>query len=397
MRNLVYAPLAGLLIRVNVAELKDLENAALGLPASEESVELWNRLRAKEPVLECSTPESIDELTILLNQRCNFSCSYCYSAKGRSNAELDMPRISHVLDFFINRKRGRNLKIVFSGGGDPILSFNRFQEAVSCAEKCAEKQNVELVVGIVTNGSTLKDEYIRYLKEHQVQVVLSFDVLKDVHNKQRSHFDTVVNTICRMTEAGLPFGLRCTITPLNVCRQNEMVETLHRDFPKVKSAAFEAVLSRELFKNEKDQETFYDFFVRHFFKAQALAEQYGIEIGNTIANSVECCKIRACLGKFVVTPEGSFMACSRSSMPKEPYYDLFKYGNVDATGLHIDHFKYNQLMEKNAEYYVECGTCIARWHCGGGCLLARQILTGRMSSYCRFMRRMIIETLKRRT
>ena len=81
-------------------------------------------------------------------------------------------------------------------------------------------------------------------------------------------------------------------------------------------------------------------------------------------------------------------------MPKEAHYELFKFGEIDSEGIAIDHKKYNSLMADNAQYHSECHTCIAKWHCGGGCLLARKTLTDRMPTYCNFMKNMVIETLK---
>ena len=394
---LVYAPLAGLALRASTEEAEDIERAASGQPSTPESVEVWNMLQAKEPVMGCSSPTDIDEMTILLNQRCNFTCTYCYSARGRSKAELSTAQIHRALEFFVKRNRGNRLSIVFSGGGDPMLSFDKFQEAVNYAEKLAAPQDITLDIGVVTNGSTLADAQINYLKEHRVQTVLSFDILKDVHDRQRSHFDVVAGTLRKMVDEGLPFGLRCTITPLNVCRQCEMVEMLHRVFPQVSSAAFEAVLSRELFMTTEKLASFYDAFVTHFFEARRLGDGYGIDIGNTVMRSVGCRKMRACPGKLVVTPDGTLSACSRVSVAKEPHYDLFRYGHTDSEGVTVDEDKYGELMDENALRHDECAECIAQWHCGGGCLLARRVLGEGITAYCTFMRRMTIETLKYQT
>ena len=394
---LVYAPLAGLALRASTEEAEDIERVASGQPSTPESVEVWNMLQAKEPVMGCSSPTDIDEMTILLNQRCNFTCTYCYSARGRSKAELSTAQIHRALEFFVKRNRGNRLSIVFSGGGDPMLSFDKFQEAVNYAEKLAAPQDITLDIGVVTNGSTLADTQINYLKEHRVQTVLSFDILKDVHDRQRSHFDVVAGTLRKMVDEGLPFGLRCTITPLNVCRQCEMVEMLHRVFPQVSSAAFEAVLSRELFMTTEKLASFYDAFVTHFFEARRLGDGYGIDIGNTVMRSVGCRKMRACPGKLVVTPDGTLSACSRVSVAKEPHYDLFRYGHTDSEGVTVDEDKYGELMDENALRHDECAECIAQWHCGGGCLLARRVLGEGITAYCTFMRRMTIETLKYQT
>lgn len=394
-KTLLYVPMAGTAFFLSGEEVADLQKAASGLPTTDEAIEAWRMLQdGNEDVLECASPENISEMTILLNQKCNFSCSYCYSARGRSNAELSKEQLQQALSFFVSKKRGPALRIVFSGGGDPMLSFTKIKEAVETAENLAQNEKVAVSFGLVTNGSTLEEEHVSFLKKHDVDMVLSFDIIKEVHNQQRSNYDMVAATLRRMAAAGLTFGLRCTITQQNVERMEEMVKTLHADFPEVRSAAFEAVLSNSLFKDDAALDTFYQQFVSYFFKARDEGAKWGVEIGNTVVNSVGTCKRRACIGKLVVTPEGKLTACSRISMPKENYFNLFHYGQISADGVMIDHQKYQLLMDDNVDSHSECADCIARWHCGGGCLLARNTLGKRMTSYCNFMRKMVIETLK---
>ena len=62
---LIYAPLAGLALRTSSEEAENIKKAAFGLLSTQESVDAWNMLRAKDSVLVCSSPIDIDEMTIL--------------------------------------------------------------------------------------------------------------------------------------------------------------------------------------------------------------------------------------------------------------------------------------------------------------------------------------------
>lgn len=394
---LIYAPLSGVALEATGDDVTSLKQAAKGLPSTSEANDVMRQLlKSDSPIVKSAMPETINELTILVNQRCNFTCSYCYSAKGRSSDVLSMEQLTPILDFFVSSSRGEKLSIVFSGGGDPVLSFPIIACAVEYAEQLAYRQGIVLDVGLVTNGSTLDDQMIRFIKEHGVSLVLSFDILEDVHNRQRSHYDVVASTLYRMSEAGLDFGIRTTVTPLNVLRQEEMVEELHSRFPNVRSAAFEAVLSYDLFATEQEQASLYESFVGHFFRALKLGQHYGIIIGNTLFNSLDSCKERACPGKLVIVPNGSLVACSRVSSPNEPHFLSFQYGQCNHLGVEIDDAKYRNLMLADVNSHSECRHCIAKWHCGGGCLLARRLLGSRMKLHCDFTRQMIIESVKYR-
>ncbi len=390
---LLYAPLSSTIGLVSEEDVLSLErNLSKGVDD-----ETLNEILSdsEESVVQVLPWAQQPELTILLNQKCNFSCSYCYSKDGRDQTVLSWDIVKEVLNRFISPSRGRSLSIVFSGGGDPILSFDIFRQAVLYARQLADSREINVEIGIVTNGSTLKQEYIDFIKDNKVDLVVSCDILKDVHNKQRSHFDVVAATIDHLCEQGMQVGLRSTITPLNVDRMVEMVEELHRRFPKVQGAAFEPVLNRELFPSVSSLRAFYDSFVTEIFKAVERGEQLGVKIGNTIINNVDTNKIRACLGKIVVTPRGELTACSRLSSPKESHYEDFCYGKVTETeGFLLDNERYQKIISHDVKSHKECQACLAKYHCSGGCLLARKSLPGDyIEAYCHFNREMVKRVL----
>ena len=92
---LVYAPLSGVAFYASCRELQQISQVI----ANQESKEISDALLEKcETIYEIKDVDTIQELTILLNQKCNFSCSYCYSANGRSSVVLDRQKIFSALD-----------------------------------------------------------------------------------------------------------------------------------------------------------------------------------------------------------------------------------------------------------------------------------------------------------
>ena len=389
---LLYAPLTGFVVEATVDEVLHLEDQIRSGQIDAEWECLFNNPAI---VAGMSSVEETPELTILLNQVCNFSCKYCYSAKGREGVVLDEARLFTVIDWFLAPSRGRDLSLVFSGGGDPVLSFDRLQAAVVRSQELASSRGIRLHIGLVTNGSTLSPSRVSFLQAHDVEVVISFDILKDVHNAQRSHYDQVACMLRMLSESGMDVGVRATITPLNVTRLSEMVTELHDCFPRVRRAAFEVVLSKDLFATAAELEDFYARFTDHIFPAIALGRTFGQSIGNTLINNVGSIKLRACSGKLVVTPYGELTACSRLSSPLEPHYETFRYGMITPSGqIQWDEKHYASLMSCNASAYPECHSCIAKFHCSGGCMLARESLPADyFAAYCRFNREMVARTL----
>ena len=47
----------------------------------------------------------LHKLTLLPTHRCNFKCTYCFSAKGRQNKTLSEKQAFAAIDYFIDRQR----------------------------------------------------------------------------------------------------------------------------------------------------------------------------------------------------------------------------------------------------------------------------------------------------
>jgi len=215
-----------------------------------------------------------------------------------------------------------------------------------------------------------------------------------VHNKQRNKYKDVCDGIDYLISNNIYPGIRSTITPLNVCRMEEMVETMISRFPQLGGIALEVVLNPTLFNKASELNDFYNDFVNHYFKTYELGTKNNFYVGNTIVNDIKEIKERACLSKFTLTPEGEITACSRISSPLEDFFKEFHYGKVTNSEVKIDNEKLDNILGKNIYYYQECQSCIAKWHCCGGCLLARHTYNSTFYDiYCNFMRNMLVKTL----
>lgn len=72
-----------------------------------------------------------NSLTIILTQKCNLGCTYCYAQKQRSSDCLDQTKIKIAIDYYVaNSTDQRNKKIVFIGGGEPTIAWDTFGYAI---------------------------------------------------------------------------------------------------------------------------------------------------------------------------------------------------------------------------------------------------------------------------
>lgn len=386
-RMFLYAPLCGTIADVSQDELTSF---ARQLKEDRMPAEIADMAGCKYPYEEL-TPDNTPDLTILINQRCNFSCRYCYSTNGRSNAELPVQLFEPLVKWFVNPvKRGTDLNVTFSGGGDPTLSMDKVRKLINMMRKEADSVGIRISLGMVCNGSVIKDKDMEFIRDNFSNLVISFDVIQEVHDEQRSHYHDVAATMRALVEKGVKFGLRSTITRLNVDRMEEMVDVLHRDFPNCQSLAMEAVLSADMWEDSDQLNSFYSRFVENYFKAQRLADEHGISLGNTIELSADGLKARACEGKVVVTPDGYLTACSRIATDGDNFFSDFIFGQITENGVTYDSDKYQEIAQIRADNFEECHSCFAKYHCGGGCMLARLAYSPEMmGAHCDFTRRIL--------
>lgn len=59
---------------------------------------------------------------IILSQRCNLACSYCYAQEVRSNDTIEKDKLKLALDYILSQE-SHNVEFVFIGGGEPFVTW----------------------------------------------------------------------------------------------------------------------------------------------------------------------------------------------------------------------------------------------------------------------------------
>jgi len=112
--------------------------------------------------------QEISALTLVLNEKCNFSCPYCPQHKGKNTLKIE--DIKTFLDFL----QPRLAKEVWLGfyGGEPLLSWPVIEKTVAHLRKSRAH---EFRYTLTSNGSLLKKKHILFLKENRFELVFSYD------------------------------------------------------------------------------------------------------------------------------------------------------------------------------------------------------------------------------
>lgn len=399
--SLLYAPLADSIMLVDKFEILRLKKAISNpTEADTESLEVIKTLTDVIPIHEregiVKNVSDFLNISILPNNICNFSCSYCYSANGRDSRQINIEALKNAVDFFFSESRNssQNLTVSIFGGGEPLLSWkNIVLPIVQYIDSITKKQNRTVRITIITNGSVVPEYFAEICLKYNINLVFSFEILEDIQNLQRKHFNQVHSNLIKLISQGIVPSINSVITELNITRQSEMVETLHSNYPKIKYASFEPVLNTEI----NDKSLFYKTFSLEFIKARNLALQYGINLTCSALRNVDVTVDRYCAGEFAVCADGSISVCPCVSSPLDPEYYNYVYGKTTEQGIEIDELRLHYMLSDNVNSQTLCKYCFAKWNCGGGCINERIRNNGQQKNeYCQFVRNFLKYTLAHR-
>lgn len=371
---IIYLPLVGYACIVDKQVVLDLHKAIQG--QSYNNVAIVEKILAhlnskkKKVYYTAENETGLLNMMILPNNKCNFHCSYCYSASGRSGKEIPVETLKHAIAYFLDPSRATNERLTISvlGGGEPLLSWNVLKPALEYAYSFANQRGIKIPVSLVTNGSIISEEIIDYCKERNISLSVSFDILEDIQNQQRGCYDLVRDNINRYADSGLDVALNTVITNVNVYRMKEMISHMAKTLPKVKKVSFKSLISNNYFSNIENRKSYYYQFVDGFFEAQDVAKQHGIYLTSPYQNAVSCLSDRYCPGKFVVTAEGTISICHYVSSSQDALYDKFIFGTIKNDGMVvINREKLKEILAYNQHKFERCEDCPAKWHCAGGC------------------------------
>lgn len=395
---LLYAPLAEEYTLVDHECVENLKKVAdnNGGDAPSDIIELYNRLnvvsneKLKKSII--THPDNYTKMSIMPTARCNFACNYCYSAHGRSAATIPNEVIKNALDYFL-RPRSRHCKytLFISGGGEPMLVFDKLQNIVTYAQTLTNTNGDQLDIMVISNGSLIREEHAKFFKQHQVCVCVSFEITESLQNMHRGHYDVVRNNIFKLLTAGVIPSINATITPQSVSQMSEMIEEVAAEFPGIKEVMFEPVTPVAGFSSNQEMELFYDKFIEGFRDAKAKAGQLNINLNTSILDNLNRLALRHCQGKLCLTPQGTFSICHTVTSPLEKKYDSYCYGEVKKNGVFFDIDKFLQLQKINVNAFPRCKDCFAKWHCGGGCMSKVAAYNeAQMNIYCRYYRKHLL-------
>lgn len=159
------------------------------------------------------------ELSITVTNGCNLKCKYCYQGKHENGEQISSESISQLSDFIKSKMLEYNdsvLHIVFIGG-EPLLAYKKIIQIVETIEQKLTDKKIKYY--ITTNGTVLNDEIIKLLSQKRIEVSVSIDGNRKLHDQNRidvhghGTFEKVISTIQTLRKNNVDIIARMTVTP----------------------------------------------------------------------------------------------------------------------------------------------------------------------------------------
>ena len=127
------------------------------------------------------------QLSIIITEKCNLNCSYCYCDKNSTNTVKFETACKRIDDFLFNKSKDSNIIHILFIGGEPFCEFELLQNIVNYTILKYPLLNIHFKV--VTNGTLVHGKIQDWLITNQkhFSVELSLDGEKDSQNKSRGN------------------------------------------------------------------------------------------------------------------------------------------------------------------------------------------------------------------
>ena len=324
----------------------------------------------------------------VVTNRCNFACSYC-QAQDQSNSQggyMTKEIAKKATDIALS-SAGTNLTFEFQGG-EPLLNYEIVKYIIEYAE--AKSNDRVINYTIVTNGTLLDSEKIFFFRQHNVDISVSFDGCREVHDANRTYVDSgegtfsdVVQVIDKLqqskalcgtlqttTKASLKFPVEIIreyvahqlhsifvrpLTPLGYARNHwDSIGYSPEEFLKFYRKVLEEIIrvNREGYYLSEGHA---EMFLRKIFTHDA---------GNYMELRSPC---GASVGQIAYYYDGNIYSCDEGRMIAQMGDDIFKLGDVYESS-------YDCLMNSNTCRWIcqatvleglpGCCDCVYQPYCG---------------------------------
>ena len=321
---------------------------------------------------------AVKSLCLNVAHDCNMCCRYCFAAdvSFRGKSELMSFTVGRKgIDFLLEQSGTRRHLEVDYFGGEPLMNLEMVQDLTRYGTEKAAQLGKKIKFTITTNCLLINEDFISFANQYNMQVVLSIDGRKSVHDRMRRSaggggtYETILPKMFEFAESRNHenYYVRGTYTRRNMDFTQDVLHLFDLGFKHVSVEPVVASPDTYGFSNEDiprlEQEyeklswellervkkgQFIDFF--HF--------NVDLKGGVCIPKRIKGCG--AGVEYLAVAPDGTLYPCHQFDGKKEfAMGDVFNGFNDRDIG--------SRFAAANIYGKEKCRNCWARFLCSGGC------------------------------
>jgi uncharacterized protein len=321
---------------------------------------------------------------------CNLACEYCfYLPKEHLYEGSKFRMMDEVQEAFIRQyieaQEVPHVTVAWQGGEPTLMGLDFFRRSVKLVD-IHKRPDMTVEHTIQTNGTTLDDEWCKFLKDNGFLVGLSVDGPKELHDvyrvdpQGRGTHDRVMKGLRHLQEHGVEFNILATIHaanaghPLDVYRffRDEVGAQFIQFIPiveRVNETGFQE--GNEVSDRSVTAEQFGKFYGAVFDEwvrndvGNVFVQMFDVTLASWVGRQGAICALAPTCGNgLALEHNGDLYSCDHYVEPGHllgnimdtPMAELFDTEKQESFG----RAKLDQLPS-------ECGECEVRFACHGGC------------------------------
>ncbi|MCZ7382497.1 MAG: radical SAM protein [Candidatus Methanoperedens sp.] len=314
-------------------------------------------------------PSRISGMRLLMGEKCNLKCSYCYVKEKRSSYKLAPHEAYRGLEILCRSNADKDSVTIQYFGGEPLLYFPLIKKCDRWLDELQQKYNIRKIYrNIVSNGTIMTDAIKKHLSMYKYGFSFSIDGKEYIHNLQRfgnydkNTFQSILRNMKELRETNIKMSINITPTPENISVLDGIVEFF------ISELGIDLIyMNTPISTNRGEWNINGQLLAKSTYKARMKAFALGgtfISVFDRILNAIDfrMFSIHECVesdGTLFATylPGNEFSVCDINWMDSK-----FR---VSDDKIHLK--KSYESIQKTLFPVSECHICIAVGICGGPC------------------------------
>lgn len=332
-----------------------------------------------------------------VTQNCNLRCAYCcytgdkYNNREHSNKIMSLEIMKKSVDFLMKHSTNSTKVDIGFYGGEPLLEFDNIKRLIEYIEERYPYKSISY--SMTTNGTLFNQENIKFLIKKNINVMISLDGPRELHNINRvfangqGSFDKIMENVLFIKNNYPDFfkkiGFNSVVSPdvdfkgvndffeaSEIIEDNNLRMGILNDYYLEKPAKYNELY----FINYRIQRTKWLLWSLGFIERRRVSGMFTIETPRIVRMYKQLSTING-LAKIahpggpcipgvmrpMVDVHGNLYPCERVSEES----DIMRIGNI-FTGFDMDKIRVvlnpGKLTEQACKYcwnFIHCGMCSA--------------------------------------